>query len=205
MKTQMSETATVYVSLAVEGDVDASVAARLVREAGASVHNVYGKNGEHHLRRLLAGYNEAAKFSPWLFLVDLDSDFDCAPLLRGDWLPAPAPRMLFRVAVREIEAWLMADAETIASFLGISRTSVPENVEALVDAKRTLVDLAARSRYKRIREDLVPRLASGRSTGPAYSSRMIQYAETAWRPSVAAANSPSLAKSMARIAQLCAT
>jgi hypothetical protein len=43
--------------------------------------------------------------------VDLDSDTGCAPPLCEQWIPGPAPFLCFRVAVREVEAWLMADAE----------------------------------------------------------------------------------------------
>lgn len=47
-------------------------------------------------------------------LVDLDQEFDCAPLLGKDWLPTPAQYMQFRVVVPQIEAWLLADRERFA-------------------------------------------------------------------------------------------
>jgi hypothetical protein len=34
----------------------------------------------------------------------------------ADWLPQPAQLMCFRVAVRELESWLLADAEALAAF-----------------------------------------------------------------------------------------
>ncbi len=192
-----------YFSLAVEGDLDATVAARIVALAGGAVHNVYGKRGKNLLRRSVVGYNEAAKFSPWLFLVDLDHDFDCAPLLRKEWIPEIAPLMAFRVAIREVESWLMADSETLAEFLGVARARIPADVENLADPKRALVDIASRSRIKKIRDDIVPRPGSGRETGRAYSSRMIQYAETVWRPKVAAEYSSSLAACKMRVSEMC--
>jgi len=63
------------------------------------VKAVYGKNGKAHLRQRLNGYNQAAHFNPWLVLVDLDHEADCAPLFRAAWLPKPGPLMCFRVAV----------------------------------------------------------------------------------------------------------
>src|SRR5450756_758709 len=78
------------VSAAVEGIVDEAVIRMLVGEAGGSVDAVYNKNGKSSLRKSIAGYNNAARFSPWIVLLDLDQDADCAPPLLADWLPAPA-------------------------------------------------------------------------------------------------------------------
>lgn len=106
-------------------------------------------------------------------------------------------RMCFRVAVRETEAWLMADCERLAQFLGVRRSWIPGDPEAVDDPKTTLVDLARRSRRRDIREDMVPRAGSGRSVGPAYNSRLIEFATDrlrGWRPDVAAAGADSLAR-----------
>ena len=203
MKPQMPGEPSTYFSLAVEGDLDAVVAARIVALAGGGIHNIYGKRGKSLLRRSVIGYNEAAKFSPWLFLVDLDHDFDCAPLLRKEWIQQTAPLMVFRVAVREVESWLMADGETLAEFLGVAKARVPVDVESLGDPKRALVDIAARSRIKKIRDDIVPRPGSGRETGRAYSTRMIQYVETLWRPDFAAESCASLAACKKRVSEMC--
>ena len=39
---------------------------------------MHGKKGKDGLLRNLDGYNRAARFSPWVVLVDLDHDADCA-------------------------------------------------------------------------------------------------------------------------------
>ena len=48
----------------------------------------------------------------------------------------------------------MADAETLAGYLEIARNKVPVDTESLDFPKTTLVNLARRSRRKRIREDV---------------------------------------------------
>src|SRR6266508_6962091 len=101
----------VFISGAVEGLVDEAVDNRLVRHVRAETASVYVSYGKDRLRDSAPGYNNAARFSPWLVLVDLDRDADCAPPFVRTWLPLPSPRMCFRVAVRAIEAWLMADSE----------------------------------------------------------------------------------------------
>ncbi len=190
------------VQASVEGVTDEAVVRRLIEHAGAQVGTVYGKEGKPALRQRVSGYNNAARWSPWVILVDLDRDADCAPPLCARWLPEPAPMMCFRVAVRAVEAWLLADADEMARFLGVSRTRLPDDPERLDDPKRTMVDLARRSRRRAIREDLVPRPGSGRPVGAAYASRLIEFTESGWRPNVAAGRSDSLRRAIACVERL---
>lgn len=184
--------APVVISAAVEGDVDEAVVRRLILDAGGQLGTVYGKNGKQTLRRHINGYNNAARHAPWFVLVDLDRDADCAPPLRRDWLPTPARQLCFRVAVRQVEAWLMSDAQTLAAYLGVAVRRVASDPEALDNPKLELVNLARRSRRRHIRLDMVPREASGRTVGPAYTSRLVEYAGSIWRPDVAADRAHSL-------------
>ena len=186
-----------YVAItgAVEGDVDEAVVRCLIEHVNAKTLAIYGRNGKSHLHRRLSSYNQAARFSPWIVLVDLDLDAECAPPFRESWLPRPADNMCFRVAVRAVESWLMADKERFARFLGVGIAKIPRDVEAVNHPKLTVVDLAKFSRRREIREDMVPRAASGRAVGPAYTARLIEFvmdAKIGWRPEVAAENSESL-------------
>lgn len=67
----------------VEGDLDEAVLRRLAAEASLLIGTVYGKNGKDDLDRRLAGYNNAARFAPWIVLRDLEHDAECAPVLRS--------------------------------------------------------------------------------------------------------------------------
>jgi hypothetical protein len=192
----------ITISAAVEGDVDEVVARRLIREVGAAPGTVYGKHGKPALRARINGYNNAARHTPWLVLVDLDRDADCAPPLRQDWLPNPAPRLCFRIAVRQIEAWLMADAQALADHLRVTHRAIPAAPEDLDNPKSVMVNLARRSRRRDIRTDMVPREGSGRAVGPAYTSHLIEYAEKHWRPEVAAHRSDSLRRAIACLTRL---
>ncbi len=186
----------IEISAAVEGIVDEAVVRKLIAHAGATPGPVYGKQGKSFLRQRIAGYNNAARWAPWIVLVDLNHDGDCAPPLRNAWLVQPAAHLCFRVAVREVEAWLIADAERLAPFLGVPRNEVPANPEGLDEPKTTMVNLARSSRRRAIREDMVPREGSGRQVGPAYSSRLIEFASSSWRPDVAAERSDSLRRAI---------
>jgi hypothetical protein len=180
-------------SAVVEGDLDEVVLRSVAASIEAELGPVYGKRGKPFIREKLTAFNEAAKRSPWIVLVDLDEDADCAVTFREAWLPDIAPGMCFRVAVREVEAWLLADYESLAQFLRVKQSQIPREPEALPKPKERLVDIARGSRSKAVVEDMVPRPGSGRSTGPAYVSRLIEFVTSGmWRPGVAASNAPSL-------------
>ena len=146
---------------AVEGIADEAVVRRLVQHVGAQPGPVYGKKGKGHLRQRLKGYNNSARFWPWIIVVDLDHDADCPPPLRAEWLPNSAPNMCFCFAVREVEAWLLADRVRIAQFLGVGVVRVTQTPELEADPKRTVIELAGNSRRRAIREDMTPRPGSG--------------------------------------------
>ena len=158
---------------------------RLISHVGGEPGTVYGKNGKPFLKDRIGGYNNAARHVPWVVLVDLDAQEGCAPPVRAAWLPSPAPRMCFRVAVRAVEAWLLADAESLTRFLRIPRGKIVADPESLDHPKRTMVNLARLSRRRDIREDMVPREGSGRTAGPAYTSRLVEYVTGRWRPDAA--------------------
>ena len=193
---------TIVLSGAVEGLLDEAVLRRLVEQEGAILKPLYGKTGKSNLRKQINGYNQAARFFPWIVLVDLDRDNDCAPDLKAEWLPEPAHHMCFRVAVRAVEAWLLADREPLARFLSVSTSRLPFHPETLDDPKHDMIELARRSRRREIREGMVPRPGSGRKVGSAYTSQMIEFVQTRWRPAVAARRSNSLRRCRERIHEL---
>jgi len=192
----------IVIHAAVEGLVDEAVARRLLEAAGASAGDVHGRNGKAWLHQKLRAYNEAARYGPWLILVDLDQDAECAPPLRRQWLPNAAPRMCFRIAVHAVEAWLMADAASLASFLRVPAARIPADPESIPNPKQEVVNLARQSRLAAIREDMVPREGSGCPIGPAYSSRLIEFVNHRWRPEVAAKRSESLKRAIERLTEL---
>ena len=195
----------VAVPAAVEGDVDEAVARCLIAHAGGVPSVVYGRTGKRYLRTRIAGYNQAARHQPWLVIVDLNHEAVCAPSLRAAWVPTPSLYMCFRVAVREVESWLLADAERISAFLKISPSRVPRDVDRLDDPKQALLQLVRRSGSRAIREDMTPRPESGRVIGPAYNSRLIEFVtntRVGWRPSMAARNSDSLNRCLLSIRAL---
>lgn len=196
----------VYVTCAVEGDLDAAVAKRLIEYAGANFagDRVYGGKGKARLNEQVQGYNQAARREPWFVLVDLDDDYPCGPSLRADWLPAPSELMCLRAAVHAVEAWLLADSERIATCLRVPEGRIPTAPELLDDPKQTMVQLAASSRKASIRRGMVPHRTSGARVGPEYTDVLRNFVLAEWRPEVAAERAPSLAGCIASLRRLVA-
>ncbi len=190
------------VTVAVEGPSDGAVLGAVLRTAGFQIQHTYVKGGKSQLDRSLRAYNNAARFGPWLVLRDLDHDADCAPDLTIRLLPTPAPHMCFRIAVRSVEAWLLADVDAFAQFFGVNRSRIPPDPDCLPHPKRAVIDLAVHSRKREIRADVAPRPGSGAREGAAYSSRVSEFALTSWRPKVAALKSDSLARCLRAIRRL---
>jgi hypothetical protein len=193
------------VSVLVEGDADEAVLTRVLDHVGLSCGTVYGKKGKGYVLARLPNYNQAARFSPWLVVVDLNDGAQCAPDFVRANLGYAAGCMRFRVAVRAVEAWLMADAERLASFLGVSTSRVPMDPDSESDPKGVLVQIAGRSPRGQLREDMVPRAGSGSRVGPGYTGRIKEFVAGSnhpWRPDVAAGHSDSLRRCIASLRTL---
>jgi len=191
-----------HVYVAVEGLLDEAVVKRLLADVGVDDLYVFGRKGKSHLLRQLKNYNQAAHYDPWLVLLDLNGDSDCAPNALSKWLPDPAPRICLRIAVREIESWLLADHERMAKKLGISRARLPRAPDDEADPKRTVVRLATGSRRREIRQGVARGGKGDHRIGPLYNAMLSEFVRDrtkGWRPEVAAERSPSLARSLAAI------
>ena len=182
-----------------------AVAKRVAGECGFVVVEVFGKQGWSYVQSRIPALNRAAALIPHLALVDfmdIRPRPDCPASLVGAWLPGRHPNMLFRVVVREIESWILADREGIAKLLHVSVSRVPRLPEEEPDPKRTVVNLARHSRSRRMREALVPRAGSTAQVGPDYNTLLESFILHEWNPAPARLRSPSLDKCLRRLEEL---
>lgn len=192
----------VVVSAAVEGPVDKAAAEKLIVFSGGEPGPIFVRGGKQPLLDRVGAYNNAARFTPWLVLVDLDSGDRCAPPARFRWLPSASPLMCFRIVVREIEAWFIADRDRLARFLRVPNGQIALRPEEIENPKEEIVRLASRSRSRTMRADIVPRPRSGRTTGPAYTGRMIEFAKCHWTPGEARTMAQSLERAVRCISRI---
>ena len=184
--------------LAVEGSLDEDILQRLLQEFSLTAKKVYGLQGKEALLARLSDYNNSARHQPWLVAVDLNGSAPCAPSIAPQWLPRPSPLMLFSVAVRTIEAWLLADREGFSKWLEVPANKVGIRPETLENPKKTLVRLASGSRRRDVREGIAP--AKGMAgTGPLYRTLLAEFVRDSWNPRRAAKHSPSLARCLRRM------
>jgi hypothetical protein len=161
---------------------------------------VLRKNGREYVRSRARELNRTAHSIPVLVVVDLDRPVPCPADLIESWLPSPrAPMLLFRLAVMEIEAWVMADRVSFAKFMSVALHRVPANPDAVLQPKELIVSLAKQSKSKDIREDLAPSIGDTRRVGPAFNARLTAYVADSWNPAAAAASSPSLRRATDRL------
>ena len=199
----MSPLQTVY--LAAEDIPGLEIGRKLISSAPPlTVHREENGGGFGKLKKKVRNYQNMASFGyPVLLIADLDSA-ECPESLRSSWLQAkPHECFLFRVAIREIEAWLLADRLAIADFLRIRRRTVPDTPEQLVDPKGTLLRLA-QGAPRRIRAGLVPERGSTATIGPEYNVLLADYVKNRWDIGAASARSPSLRRAMSAVSALAA-
>jgi hypothetical protein len=189
------------VNLAIEDLLSEAVLRGLLQQSGKpyAVGACFSSRGFGYLKKKLEGFNHAAKGTPFLVLTDLDQT-ECAPVLIREWLPYPPERnLLFRVAVKAVEAWLLADRKAFPKFLRVSEHLMPIKPDEVDNPKRFLINLAAKSRSKEIRESIAPSLNSSASIGPDYNGKLTEFVQREWRVKEAIKNSPSLAKAFQAI------
>jgi len=153
--------------------------------------------GNVAIRTSLDKYKNASHVVPHIILTDLDR-YPCPPALIASWnIGELPPTMLLRIAVRETEAWLLADRNNIAAFLMAAVEKVPCNPEALDDPKQSVFGVIRKSRRRRFIEEMVPQ--PGAHIGPLYNEMMCNFALNHWHIEKAAENAPSLARNISRI------
>ena len=182
------------VCVATEGPIDTSVARRICVEVNLEIAAVHGERGKGRLDRSLGGYNAAARH--------LNTDAGCAPYLRERLLATPSPGMVFRIAVHEVESWLMADQVSFARYFSVSEGLLTRDPESVRHPKEHLVNVVRRSRSRRMREDVVPRDRGKARIGPGYTSRLIEYVRSAWSPAIASTRNDSLRRCLDRLSRI---
>lgn len=189
------------VLLVVEDEPSEAVLRRLVASAGhkLKVSTVIRAQGAGNIKNSLTIFRNASHVTPHIVMTDLDT-YPCPPELLKDWKVGVLPeRMLIRIAVREVESWLLADREGIAKLIKVPTIKIPLRPDDLPDPKQALLNLARKSRSRRFVSEFVPATGSKAKHGPAYNQYLSEFAAQDWDTAQAALASPSLQRSMVRV------
>jgi len=166
------------------------------------------KGGYGNIKKMAPAFLNMANAGQHTFiLTDLDTT-DCPPTLIRDWFSirqdqpiALPPQVVFRVPVREVESWLLADRDAFASFMGIPKANFPNRPDDLADPKRSLFRVIRRKGRKKWQREMLPQFPTA-AIGPLYNEKLCKFIREDWDPARAADNSPSLGRAIAVLMRL---
>jgi len=205
MTSRICALAIVKVDFGGEGLTDAAAARKMILSAGATPGRDFTRRrqprGRDALDLALAGYNASARFTPVLILRDLD-DLPCPGEVVASRIRDRHPACLLRIAVRSLEAWLLADRDALAAHAKIRPARLPERPEELRRPKEALVAALRHSSNRTMRRNL--HLDAEGPTWQMLGEWSSGFICDAWDPLRAAKTGavPSLRRAMRRLALL---
>ncbi len=186
------------INLAVEDPLSETVLRKILLQSDRNywIGSCFCRGGFGYLKKRIGGFNNAAKGTAFLILTDLD-DSECAPEKIKEWISEPINRnLLFRIAVREVESWVIAHRSAFAEFLGISKNILPKEPDTLVNAKDSLLRFVLRSRKRGLKDALIPSRGSTARVGPDYNATLGFFIQKQWDVYEASKTSPSLNRTL---------
>ena len=180
--------------LATEDELSETVGLRLITEQSDRLEPglKLRSNGFGYLKSKLPNFIEMAALQPVLLITDLDRK-PCAPVMIAEWMrnKVQPANLLFRVAVREIESWLLADREAFSRLLCKKAVKYPKDTDSINDPKELLLNLA-KTAPGPIRRELVAERGAIASQGLGYNATLCEFVRKQWNPERAAMHSRSL-------------
>jgi hypothetical protein len=163
------------VILAVEDPLSEAVCRKILQLFNLKIAQVVGLQGNTFLQKNVVQLNRAG--TPVFLLTDLDRSPLCPAAFLERWLPAKQrqPTLLLRVAVREIESWILAHRTACATFLGVALKHLPGNPDELPDLKLHIINISRKSSNRSIRAALVPAPRSTAQVGPQYNPELLPF------------------------------
>ena len=191
----------------VEDDLSFRVATSLIKKvfvAGYAPQRLHTKKagGYGAIKGNLEKYQNLSMKQPVVLVTDLDQ-YECAPTLIKDWFGrhGQSKFLCFRVAVREIESWLMADRTNFASYLGVSEAKMPREIESENDPKARLISIAKNAR-RNIRDEIVRSSSTGLAQALGYNDALSIFVDSSWNMDAAAVQSNSLRRAIDGLSRL---
>ncbi|VVD89531.1 hypothetical protein PCA20602_01548 [Pandoraea capi] len=159
--------------------------------------------GESKFRQKIPAMNNVAEnVMPVLMVADADQAA-CVVEQRDLWLPRhPSERLAMRLAVREAEAWVLADHVGLSHFANVSKDVFPAQPEDEIDPKQTLLGIIKRCKRRELRDEMLPMKGATSPVGLGYNIHMSDFVRTCWSAERAARRAPSLARAIPRVESL---
>ncbi|EKD55681.1 MAG: hypothetical protein ACD_59C00075G0002 [uncultured bacterium] len=190
----------IYINIAVEDELSEAVIRKLLPGNKFQISQCFRRGGFGYLKNNLKSFNAASKFIPYLVLTDLDAS-PCPLKLISEWLNFPKNyNLIFRIAVKEVESWLIADKNNFSKFMSVSKDLIRienNDVDKMPNPKEFIINLAKRSKNREIKSALIP--LSNAKIGPDYNAVLSKFVCESWDFNEAAKHSKSLLKTIKNI------
>lgn len=159
----------------------------------------YNAQGVTKLQKRLTKYMGFSRQQPVLCIADTDGQ--CAVQLLHDWKIRPLAGFALRLAVTEAESWVLADRQGFSKAFDVPLNKLPQHPDKERDPKRLILSLAARSKNRLPRAEMVSAHDSGKP-GAGYTQHLADFVREHWDVENAAQHSPSLARAVAHVRRL---
>ena len=168
--------------------------------------NAFGRQeGKGYIKKKINDINNSNAKLLFFVLVDLDNEI-CPSELISKWFKRPCrENLIFRIAVREIESWLLADAEGLSKFLNMDIINIVkevQNPDELIDPKSKLLYLTNKCRKKELKEDIIRIDSDCFRQGPGYNSRLSEFVVNFWNIERAITKSESLNRAISALKRI---
>ena len=185
----------IFLFLAVEDELSEHVAKKTLLSVSPAfkIWQVLGGEGFGYLKKNIHKFNQIAQSIPILLITDLDAT-ECPPIKLREWgADNLHNNFILRIAVREIESWILADREGFSEYFKISKANVPTEPDGINDPKEYLINIVRKKCNKTvIKQDIVPPKGATSTQGPGYNIRMGDFIHSKWNPVQAKERSESL-------------
>lgn len=189
------------VVLATEDELSETLGEKLIHEANSklTVSLRLRKGGFGYLKSKLSNLCELSKRQPVVLLTDLDK-IECPTKMLDEWFVGikKPDSLLFRVVVREIESWVMADCKGFSKFFGVSPAKIPYNPDLLPDPKAALLKIVEGSR-RDIKEIMIAKKGAIAIQGVGYNTLLCEFIRSEWSSNRALERSESLRRAFERL------
>jgi hypothetical protein len=186
--------------IAFEDRLTEAVIDRLLGEKANKVDARIHGRGFGNLKRKIPQLNKTGKSIPVLLITDLDSEI-CPKTLIKKWMGGKKqnPNFIFRVAVKEIESWILADKENFAAFIDVPISRMSFDVETIVDVKSKLFSIVKHSKNREIKQAILPAKGMTAPIGAGYNDCLIGFVYSNWNIQNAAKNARSLKRAIEKL------
>ncbi len=188
-----------FINIVVEDQLHEAILKKIFKylRNGIEINTVYGLRGKDYIKNKIKNYNLASKIIPYVILTDLDTNV-CPPTLLKEWIDFEiTENFIFRIAVKEAEAWLIGDKINFSKFMGISSAKIKGNSEHINNPKEYIGELAKQSMRKEIRDSLIPQGTA--KVGKTYNTTMVNFVFSQWRVEIARSENHSLDRAVRKL------